>query len=218
MAILVAPSILSADFGRINAEIKGIEGASDLIHVDVMDGHFVPNITFGPGQIAHMRSKKPFDVHLMIEHPERYVERFAEAVKRAVGARNYAKSFLVVHEEVLDKPAGVLAMIKKMGMRAGIAINPATPWEVVIPVLPLVDMVLCMTVQPGFGGQKFISSVLQKVRKLRAMKPKLLIEVDGGINDKTAKLCIKAGANVLVAGNYVFASRNRVRALKLLKG
>lgn len=215
--ILIAPSILSADFGRINEEIASIERFSDFIHVDVMDGHFVPNITFGPGQIAKMRSGRPFDVHLMIEHPEKYLEKFAEGVKKAVGDELVAQSYLVVHVEAVKDLSGVVHVIKNLGMKAGVALNPMTELDSAESVLDDVDMVLCMTVNPGFGGQKFINSVLPKVAKLREMRPKLNIEVDGGINTETAKLAREAGANILVAGNYVFAAMDREAALESLR-
>lgn len=216
-SLYLAPSILSADFGKINEEIAAVEGYSDYIHVDVMDGHFVPNITFGPGQIASMRSKKPFDVHLMIERPDLYLEDFAHSVKAAVGPKQYSKSFLVVHAEACVHLHRVIQEIHRLGLRAGVAINPATPLELIEAVLDDVDLVVCMTVNPGFGGQKFISSVMRKVQKLRSMYPKLLIEIDGGVNEETAKKCVAAGANVLVAGSYVFGAKDKRHALLSLR-
>lgn len=217
LPILIAPSILSADFGKINEEIGTIEMESDLIHVDIMDGHFVPNITFGPGQVGKMRAKKPFDVHLMIENPDTYLKDFADGVMQAVGAELYAQSYLVVHQETTKHLHRTIQMIKALGMKAGVSLNPATPWGTVEGVLDDVDMVLCMTVNPGFGGQKFIESVMLKVAKLRSLRPKLNIEVDGGINGETARVALEAGANVLVAGNYVFSAPDRTEALKSLR-
>ncbi len=215
--IYIAPSILSADFGKINEEIASIDEDSDLIHVDVMDGHFVPNITFGPGQIGKMHSKKPFDVHLMIENPEQYITEFAKGVMSAVGEELYAQSYLVVHQETTKDLLAVIQAIKLLGMKAGVALNPATPWETIEEVLDSIDLVVCMTVNPGFGGQKFIESVMPKVAKLKELNPKLLIEIDGGVNDQTAKLCREAGADILVAGNYVFSAPDRAMAIANLR-
>lgn len=214
---LIAPSILSADFGKINEEIATIDMDSDLIHVDIMDGHFVPNITFGPGQVGKMRAKKPFDVHLMIENPDLYLKDFADGVMKAVGPELYKESYLVVHQETTKHLHRTIQLIKSLGMKAGVALNPATPWDTIESVLGDVDMVLCMTVNPGFGGQKFIESVMPKVAKLRELRPNLNIEVDGGINDQTVKIALEAGANIFVAGNYVFSSENRKVALNSLR-
>lgn len=214
---LIAPSILSADFGNINDEIASIDTESDLIHVDIMDGHFVPNITFGPGQVGNMRAKKPFDVHLMIEDPNKYLKEFADGVMKAVGAELYAKSYLVIHQEATKDLGRTIQAIKALGMKAGVSLNPATPWETVEGVLDEVDMVLCMTVNPGFGGQSFIESVMPKVAKLRELRPKLNIEVDGGINAETARVALEAGANVLVAGSYVFSATDRNDAIRGLR-
>lgn len=214
---LIAPSILSADFGKINEEIATIDMDSDLIHVDIMDGHFVPNITFGPGQVGKMRAKKPFDVHLMIENPDLYLKDFSDGVMKAVGPELYKESYLVVHQETTKHLHRTVQLIKSLGMKAGVALNPATPWDTIEAVLGDVDMVLCMTVNPGFGGQKFIESVMPKVTKLRELRPDLNIEVDGGINAETAKVALEAGANILVAGNYVFGSENRKAALSSLR-
>lgn len=215
--IYIAPSILSADFGKINEEIASIDSYCDLIHVDVMDGHFVPNITFGPGQVGKMRSKKPFDVHLMIENPEQYITEFAKGVMSAVGEELYAQSYLVVHQEATKDILAVVKAIKLLGMKAGVALNPATSWETIEGLLDDIDLVVCMTVNPGFGGQKFIESVMPKVAKLKEFNPKLLIEIDGGVNDQTAKLCVAAGADILVAGNYIFSSPDRRKAIEGLR-
>ncbi|MFA6917729.1 MAG: ribulose-phosphate 3-epimerase [Candidatus Gracilibacteria bacterium] len=207
MKIKIAPSILSADFGKLNAEIKTVEKYADLIHVDVMDGHFVPNITIGAPVVAKMKSVKPLDVHLMIENPEKYVEDFAKA-----GA-----AIITVHAEACKNLSGLLKKIRGLGVKAGVSVKPGTPVSRIFSVLDLVDMVLVMTVEPGFGGQKFMEDMMMKVRALRAKKKHLDIEVDGGINDETAKIAVWAGANVLVAGNYIFKAKNRRKAVESLR-
>lgn len=223
MKFFLAPSILSADFGKLDQEMASAEKYVDLFHVDVMDGHFVPNITFGPPVVASLKTKLPLDCHLMIEHPERYIEVFAKAVKSH--KRNYKKCFIVVHREVfssLTRLRSVLRSIRNFGMKAGIAINPETPLSAIRGLLtgrgrlPM-DMVLIMSVHPGFGGQKFIASVLSKIRSLRKRFPNLDIEIDGGINDVTAQKAIAAGANVIVAGSYIFHAKNRKQAAYTLR-
>jgi len=205
--ILIAPSILSADFGNLNREIKEVEPYCDLIHVDVMDGCFVPNITFGQAVLKKIKSKKPFDVHLMIEKPERFVKEFADA-----GA-----SIISFHVEASKNPKKTIELIKKAGARPAIAIKPKTSLKKIEPFLSLVDFVLVMTVEPGFGGQGFMEETLPKIKKLRENYPEIDIEVDGGINPRTAGLAVKAGANVLVAGNAVFGKKNRKKAIFELK-
>lgn len=207
MKIKIAPSILSADFGKLNEEIASVDRYCDMIHVDVMDGHFVPNITMGPPVVAKIRSRKPFDCHLMIENPEQYIGAFVKA-----GAWS-----ITVHQEVCTNLRRVVQQIKSHKVRASVSINPATPLEEIRHVLDDVDMVLLMTVNPGFGGQKFIRSVISKIRELRRLKPKLDIQVDGGINDKTAKIARQAGANVLVAGSYIFDAKDRKQAIESLR-
>lgn len=202
----IAPSILSCDFGRLNQEIRTIESYCDRIHVDVMDGHFVPNITIGPPVVKMIHSKKPLECHLMIEEPERYVEAFAKA-----GA-----SIIIIHQETCPHLHRNIQQIKDLGLKVGVALNPATSLSTIEDVLDVVDMVLLMTVNPGFGGQKFLKLVLPKIRELRAMKPHLDIEVDGGITDKTARLVKKAGANILVSGSYIFGLKNRKKAIESL--
>ena len=213
MKIKIAPSILSADFGRLNEEIASVEPYVDLLHVDVMDGHFVPNITIGAPVVRCLKTGLPLDLHLMIEHPEKYVEDFARA-----GAAS-----ITVHQEAcadLKDLRAVLRQIRALGVRAAVSINPETSLGEILPVLDEVDMVLIMSVHPGFGGQKFIASALEKIAKLRELKPSLDIEVDGGINALTAAECVKAGANILVAGNFIFglsAVEERRKAIESLR-
>ena len=207
--IKIAPSILSADFARLGDEIRAIEAAgADYVHVDVMDGHFVPNITIGPVVVKSIKSKLPLDCHLMIENPEKYVEDFVKA-----GA-----SSITVHEEVAPHLHGLIQKIKGLGVRAGVSINPATPIESIKEVLNDVDLVLVMSVNPGFGGQSFIPEVIEKIKWLREQRADLDIEVDGGINAETARLCIDAGANVLVSGSYIFKAEDREEAIASLRG
>lgn len=199
--ILIAPSILSADFGAMRDDVARIEKAgADFIHCDVMDGHFVPNITFGPQMVAVVKKSVsiPLDVHLMIENPHRYVDAFCDA-----GA-----DILTVHAEAaFDLPA-VLNLIKKKNVRTGVSINPAAPVSLFLPYLDMIDQVLIMTVNAGFGGQSLIPETIPKINEvfLAAASRGLSvdIEVDGGINDQTAALCARSGANVFVAGSYVF--------------
>jgi len=205
--ILIAPSLLSADFGKLNEEIKEVEPYCDLIHVDVMDGVFVPNITLGNAVLAKIKSKKPLDVHLMISEPEKHVESFAEA-----GAK-----IISFHVEATKNPIETIALISKAGARPGIALKPKTRLLEVQEYLDLVDFVLLMTVEPGFPSQEFIKPVLLKIKKLREMRPGIDIEVDGGINPNTARLAVKEGANVLVAGSAVFGSSDRAGAIEEIR-
>ena len=199
--VKISPSILSADFGKLGAEISGLEKAgADLIHIDIMDGHFVPNITVGPEVIKDLKkhTSLPFDVHLMISPVHKYIKNFAEA-----GA-----DIITIHPESTDNLIETINEIKKFGKKAGVSLNPKTTIEKVIPVLDLIDLVLIMSVNPGFGGQKFIKETLEKVKLLRKeidqKKLSVEIEIDGGINFDNAKIAKKAGVDILVSGTTIF--------------
>lgn len=212
--IKIAPSILSADFSKLGEEIKEVERAgADWIHVDVMDGHFVPNITMGPLVVEAIRpiTDLPLDVHLMIENADQYVEAFATA-----GA-----DYITVHVEANPHLHRTLQKIRQAGAKPGVVLNPHTPVSAIEPILEEVDLVLFMTVNPGFGGQQFIPSVLKKVEELKAIiderQLSIDIEIDGGINDETVKDAVKAGANVFVAGSAIFGKEDRESALQAIK-
>ena len=212
--IKVSPSVLAADFSRLLEEVKSIEAAgADMVHLDVMDGMFVTNISFGLPVIASLRKNTDmfFDVHLMIDRPERYIARFIEA-----GA-----DLVTFHYEATENSEAALDMIRSSGKMAGISVKPGTPVEDIFPLLDKCDLVLVMTVEPGYGGQAFIPETLDKIRKLRCEIEKrglnIDIQVDGGINEETAKLVKEAGANNLVAGSYVFKASDRKHAIDLIK-
>jgi ribulose-phosphate 3-epimerase len=214
MKIQIAPSILSADFGRLAEEVRSVEMAgADVIHIDVMDGHFVPNITIGPMVVKALRSvtKLPLDVHLMIEFPDRYIEAFARA-----GA-----SWLTVHVEACTHLHRTIQAIKAFGIKAGAVLNPATPPSILEYVLADLDLVLVMSVNPGFSGQHFISSSFDKIRHLRKLVAGLdhyvPIEVDGGVNSQTIKAVVSAGADICVAGSAIFGSRDYAATIEKLK-
>lgn len=211
--VKIAPSILSADFSKLADEVRKVEQYVDMLHIDVMDGHFVPNITFGPPVVRSIRvvTKLPFDVHLMVENPDNYIEQFIDA-----GA-----NLLTVHAETAVHLNRTIDNIKKKGAKAAVALNPSTPLTALDHVLPDIDMVLIMTVNPGFGGQHFIKGMLPKIRKLKEIisKEKLDvdIEVDGGINGDTARQAVAAGADILVAGSYIYDSSDPVAAISSLR-
>lgn len=212
--ILIAPSILSADGGRLADEIKAVEKAgADWIHIDVMDGHFVPNITLGPGLIAALRKNTslPFDVHLMIENPERYVEAFAQA-----GA-----DIITVHVEAANHLHRTIDLIKRLGKKAGVSLNPATPLSTVEEICPYIDLLLIMTVNPGFGGQQFIAGTVPKIARaatlLNALPGKPLLEVDGGVNAENIRSIAEVGARVFVAGNSVFSTADYAKTIAEMK-
>ncbi|MFA5093259.1 MAG: ribulose-phosphate 3-epimerase [Candidatus Omnitrophota bacterium] len=211
MKIRIAPSILSADFSNLASELKKVSAAgADLIHVDVMDGHFVPNITIGPIVVKYLRqsTKLPLDVHLMIENPAKYVDAFVKA----------GSDMITVHIETasLNEIAAMGRKLKAQGIKFGISLNPATPIEKIKKTLALVDFVLVMSVNPGFGGQAFIPAAVGKIKQLRAIFKKD-ISVDGGINNSTVKLVKDAGANIIVAGSYIFGAKDIKQAINSLR-
>ncbi|UAT31773.1 ribulose-phosphate 3-epimerase [Bacillus badius] len=208
--VKIAPSILSANFAKLGEEIKEVEaGGADWIHVDVMDGHFVPNITIGPLIVEAVRpvTTLPLDVHLMIENPDLYIEAFAKA-----GA-----DYITVHAEACPHLHRTIQLIRSFGVKPGIVLNPATPASVLEYIIEDIDLVLLMTVNPGFGGQSFIHSVVPKIQEVKQMITEkgldVLIEIDGGVNTETAKLCTDAGADVLVAGSAVYNKADRKQAI-----
>lgn len=212
--IKVAPSILSANFVDLKPDIEIAQsGGADLLHIDVMDGQFVPNLSFGPGMVEAIRpiTSMPLDCHLMIENPERFVTQFCQAGADIVG----------VHVESTPHIYRALEMIKQHGVKAEVVLNPGTPISMVKEVLPIVDQVLVMTVNPGFGGQKFISQMIPKIQQLNQLRQTgendFAIEVDGGITDETVKSVYKAGADIAVAGSYVFNSEDPVAQIQKLK-
>ena len=216
--IQVSPSILSADFSQLGNEIKRLEeGGADMIHVDVMDGHFVPNLTMGPPIIKDLRkfTKLPFDVHLMISPVHKYIKDYADA-----GA-----DIITIHPEATENLKDSIKFIKKLGKKVGVSLNPETKTEIIKQILKEIDLVLIMSVHPGFGGQKFIPQVLNKIKELKNIKSEknlgFDIEVDGGIDFNNSKLVIEAGANILVSGTTIFKNNNgdikkNIETLKLI--
>ncbi len=211
----IAPSILSCDFGRLAEEVEAIcKAGADLVHVDVMDGHFVPNLTMGPMIVKAVAnaSSIPLDIHLMVENVPFFVDMYASLKPEFI-------SFHVEEEKHINR---VIEQIRSYGIKPAVVLNPATPVSFLEYIVADVDMVLLMSVNPGFGGQKFIPSVIEKIKELRELgskkNPNLLIEVDGGVNDKNAKMLKEAGADILVAGSFVFGSKDYKKAIDSLRG
>ncbi len=210
--IIISPSILSSDFAKLGSEIKMLEeNGADWIHIDVMDGHFVPNLTIGAPVVKALKkvSSIPLDVHLMIDNPQKYIKDFALA----------GSDIITFHYEAVKKDSmDVIKEIHSYGLKAGISIKPKTRPSEIFEYIDIVDLILVMTVEPGFGGQKFMSDCADKIKEIiPKLKKEIIIEVDGGINDKTAEYCIKCGANALVSGNYIFSSNNIKQAIEALR-
>jgi ribulose-phosphate 3-epimerase len=211
---IIAPSILSADFSRLDEEIAAVEAAgADWIHIDVMDGHFVPNITIGPAVVRSLRklTRLPFDVHLMIKYPDQFLEAFAEA----------GSDMITVHVEAAEHLHRTVTRIRELGPKAGVSLNPATPLALIDPILTDIDLLLIMTVNPGFGGQQFIETMLPKIRQARARidqnAPSVILEVDGGVTPANMPSILEAGADALVAGAAVFGSDDYAATIGKMK-
>lgn len=204
--ILISPSILSVNFGQLNKEVASVASA-DMLHLDLMDHHFVPNLSFGVPVIKHIKTKLLLDCHLMVENPELYLEELAE-----IGVYS-----VTIHYEATKHLHRLIHKIKELGMKASVALNPATPVDFIKDILPDLDMVLIMSVNPGFGGQRFIDLAVKKIKQLRSMDENILIQVDGGINREIAKICRNAGADVLVAGSYIFNAKDKIKAIESLR-
>ena len=212
--VLIAPSILAADFGELANQIAAVEKAgADLIHLDVMDGHFVPNISFGPGVVktVHRLTRLPLETHLMIDNPDFFLEKFQEA----------GTTYLTVHVEVCRHLQRTISAIRQLGMKPGVCLNPATPLSTLEEILPEVDLVLVMSVNPGFGGQKFLPQSFQRIKDLKGMISsrglKAIVEVDGGIDKDNAAMLVDAGADVLVSGTAIFGSKDIFTAVHNLR-
>ena len=206
--IKIAPSILSADKKNLQAEVNGIEPYADLIHIDIMDGKFVPPVTFMAKEIKKIKTKLVKDVHLMVVEPEKsFIPHFIDA-----GA-----GIITIHAEACKNIPKTIKMIKSKGIKVGLSINPPTPLEKLLPYINDIGMALIMSVNPGYAGQKFIPEVLEKIKKLRKLKPKLDIQIDGGINKETIKQAADAGANVFVAGSSIFSQKDRKKAIQELR-
>lgn len=209
--ILVTPSILSCNLARLQDEVQTIESAADWLQIDVMDGHFVPNLSFGAPVIQHLKTSLPLDVHLMVENP---LDRMRDFLP--LGVKN-----ITFHAEAVKagaKRTDIVQEIHAAGVQAGIAIKPGTPLSAIEDVLSVIDLVLVMSIEPGFAGQKFMPEVLPKIKDLATHYPDLMIQVDGGIDAETAKLCREAGANNLVSASYIFSAPDRLAAIRALRG
>lgn len=211
MSVIISPSILSADFANLERDIKRVEEAgADWLHIDVMDGHFVPNITMGVPVVKSIKkvASIPLDVHLMIENPEKFVESF----------KNAGADIITFHYEAVEDILAVVKLIKSFGIKAGISIKPKTPAKEIFKFLPYIDLILVMTVEPGFGGQDFMHDCAQKIAEIKQNAPEnLIIQVDGGINNITGHICTSLGANSLVAGNYIYGHKDIPQAIQSLK-